>query len=112
MATYSWFRAGHVAPTTCNGPLLALRHRIVGDRAELTQVCDNTVALGCLHGDIITTMKSQTKTERVGVVIHEALHVLANCTYGDSDHFHLTPGVWRLRADEWSVEARAAQLLP
>lgn len=66
----------------------------------------NETLVGCTQGKTIYLLRGRDDVELVDTSVHEWVHALAQCVYGDPDADHLRAGLWALYGAE-SVEIQA-----
>ena len=67
---------------------------------------DNELLVGCTQGDTIYLLRGRDNVQLVDTSVHEWVHALADCVYGDVDRDHLRAGLWALDGAE-TVELQA-----
>ena len=84
--------------------------------ADMPRECisggEGTEVVGCTLGGVIYLLDSRDAIERVDTSVHEWVHALSQCVYGDVDQYHLRAGLWASSgAESTEVQAQAAAVL-
>ncbi len=82
--------------------------RLVDQQAQLpcpTPAANETL-VGCTQGETIYLLRGRDDVELVDTSVHEWVHALAQCVYGDPDADHLRAQLWGVYGAE-SIETQA-----
>lgn len=107
----AWETALGRVPDTCSSLDTQIGVQLVAKQSDLPcpPPAVNETLIGCTQGSTIYLLRERDNVDLVDTSVHEWVHALAQCVYGDPDADHLRAQLWGYYgADTIETQAQAA----